>query len=98
MPAPAFIGDELTATAFALAGVDVFVPEQKALAAIFQAALAERELILITADRAADLPAAELEAALAATAPMLVVVPDLRGLSAPPDLAGRVYAALGVEQ
>ena len=98
MPAPAFIGDELTATGFALAGLDVFVPEANALAAVFRTALAERELVLITADRAAELPRNDLEAALGATTPMVVVVPDLRGRTNPPDLAGRVYAALGVEQ
>ena len=102
MGAPWFIGDEVTAAGMRLAGAQVHVPSQGAdageLTALLHQARAAAELVLLGADVAAALPAAERERALAATSPLTVIVPDVRGQAPLPDLEQRVRTILGVEQ
>lgn len=93
----AFIGDELTATGFRLAGARVYVPPPGGVRAAFDAARAEASVVLLTAALAAELPAPLLEEALGATAPLTLVVDDLLGAAPPPDLEAAMRRALGVE-
>lgn len=95
----AFIGDEVTASGFRLAGARVHVPgpSPDAVRAAFEAARAEASVVLVTAALAPLLPPALLEEALAATAPLTLVVDDLLGEAAPPDLESAMRRALGVE-
>jgi vacuolar-type H+-ATPase subunit F/Vma7 len=95
----AFIGDELTATGFRLAGARVHVPGTgpEAVREAFEAARAEASVVLVTAPLAASLPPPLLEEALGATAPLTLVVDDLLGEAAPPDLEAAMRRALGVE-
>ena len=95
----AFIGDEVTATGFRLAGARVHVPEPTpdAVREAFEAARAEASVVLVTAGLARELPPALLEEALATTAPLTLVVDDLLGDGVPPDLEAAMRRALGVE-
>lgn len=96
-PAPLFIGDEVTAAAYRIAGLAVDVATPAQARARFEAARHRQvPLILITAECAQSIPAAELDAALAAFAPVVLVVPDAAGRVPPPDLAARVRGALGI--
>ncbi|NIR32299.1 MAG: Vacuolar H+transporting two-sector ATPase F subunit [Gammaproteobacteria bacterium] len=97
MSAPVFIGDEVTATGFRLAGAHVVVPEADAVSEALERARAEAELVLITAACAQALPPAALRRALRAVHPMLVVVPDVRGEVVVPDLEARTRRVLGLE-
>jgi vacuolar-type H+-ATPase subunit F/Vma7 len=97
MAAPVFIGDELAAAGFRLAGVGVRVPA----AGLETAALAEARrtapLVLVCAAVAARIDELALRAALVAVAPLVVIVPDAQGTVAVPDLAARLRAQLGLE-
>jgi vacuolar-type H+-ATPase subunit F/Vma7 len=95
----AFIGDEVTATGFRLAGARVYVPEPApdAVREALEAARAEAAVVLVTAALAGELPPPLLEEALGATAPLTLVVDDLLGEAAPPDLESAMRRALGVE-
>jgi vacuolar-type H+-ATPase subunit F/Vma7 len=93
-----FIGDELSAAGYRLAGARVLSPEPAALAAAFAGARNEAALVLISAQYAALLPRALLDEALLAQTPLTVVVPDVRGQVPPPDLERRLRASLGVEE
>lgn len=97
MAAILFIGDELTAAGFRLAGATVRVPAPGEAAAALDAARREAELILIGADCAGSLPRAVLREALAAATPLVLVVSGVRELAPPPDPAARVRALLGLE-
>jgi vacuolar-type H+-ATPase subunit F/Vma7 len=97
MDAVAFIGDELTATGFRLAGARVYVPAPGEVREAFDAARSSASVVLVTATTAAELPPPVLEAALAATAPLTLVVEDLLGEAPPPDLEAQMRRALGVE-
>ncbi len=92
-----FLGDELSAAGFRLAGAEARVPAAGAEAELFEAALIEAALVLVTAEIAARLPPARLARALAATRPLTLIVPDVRGRAAPPDLGQAVRGQLGIE-
>jgi hypothetical protein len=75
----------------------VCTPEAgKARAALAQA-LVDAPLVLVSAALAADIGDAALLPALAAVAPLVLVVPDTTGAAAPPDVAARMRAQLGLE-
>ena len=97
MMAPVFIGDETTAAGFRLAGFETEIPPPgeagKALSRVHQ----QTRLVLITAACARDIPDQDLDEAMRATAPLLLVVPDINAAVEPPDLAVRIRQILGIE-
>lgn len=97
MPAPIFIGDEVSASAYRLGGARVRVTSGERVAADFAWACAEAELILITSEYAAQLPSDELLRAQSQLRPLLVVVPDIRGRVPLPDLCQWIRTQLGLE-
>ncbi len=97
MSAPVFIGDEVTAAGFRLAGAHVIVPEADAVPEALEHARAQAELVLITPACARALPPAVLRSALRAVHPMTVIVPDVREQVAVPDLEARMRRVLGLE-
>ena len=92
-----FIGDEVTAAGMRLAGVECVLPGRRTAAEALAEARQSAALVLITAEFARTVPAAELAAALIAEAPVLAIVPDVNGRIAPPDLTRELMAALGIE-
>ena len=93
----AFIGDELTAAGYRLAGAAAFIVPPAEAGAALAAAREQAALVLIAAAHARAVPAATLEAALGATRPLALVVDDVLGREAPPDLEQLMRHALGVE-
>ncbi len=98
MAVPAFIGDEITASAWRLIGVRATAAEAGGAAAAFDAAIGNDELLLITAACAAELDSERLDAALRQAHPLILIVPDAANRRAPPDLAREVDRVLGIEQ
>lgn len=90
-----YIGNALDAAGFRLAGVQSCAPEPGDELAAFKAA-AGCQAVFISADVAARLPRAVLEAAMTASRPLLVLVPG-DGAPSPLDPAERVRAQLGLE-
>lgn len=96
MTAPVFIGDEVTAAGYRLAGLRIYTPALDEITETLHQARRQAPLILITAEYAARLPAAILNEALAARRPPLTLVPDVAGAVPLPDLAERIRARLGI--
>ena len=92
-----YIGDELTAAGFRLAGAQILLPAVGEEAASLTQAQRDGQLILVSADVAARIPREPLEAALAALAPLTLVVPDLLGRQPVPDRAQRLRRQMGME-
>jgi vacuolar-type H+-ATPase subunit F/Vma7 len=92
----AFLGDQLTAAGFRLAGVTVHTPDPDEEAALFRQLCARAEVVLITAESAARLPPADLHAARLRTAPLVLLVPDIRGRLPLPDSGAELRRHLGV--
>jgi vacuolar-type H+-ATPase subunit F/Vma7 len=97
MPAPVYIGDEISAAGWRLAGATVAVPARGSETATLSQACAGADLVLVSAAVAERIDAATLAAAALALAPLVLVVPDPQGAVAPADLAGRLRAQLGLE-
>lgn len=91
-----FIGDEVTAQGFRLAGAGIRVPVKDGVAASFGDALREADLVLITADAAVRLDADVLENAVRAASPLVLVIPDAAFRTMPPDPADAIDRVLGI--
>ncbi len=98
MTVACYIGEEATAAGFRLAGAAVRIAEEDAEPAAFAAGANEASLVIVSSSVAARLRGGALEAALAAPAPLVVIVPDLRGEAREPDLAARLRRELGLEE
>jgi vacuolar-type H+-ATPase subunit F/Vma7 len=96
MPQPVYIGDEVDAAGYRLAGVQVYTPDAGMLREALRAAGKTASLIMLSARLAGLLPVAELEHLQSQIRPALLVVPDLSRGTAPPDLASRLRRALGL--
>jgi vacuolar-type H+-ATPase subunit F/Vma7 len=92
-----FIGDELTATGFHLAGATVLVVPPEDTAETLRNARQEASLVLLSAGHARRVGAAELDAALTSAHPLTVLVDDILGREPPPDMDRLMRRALGVE-
>lgn len=98
MAAPAFIGDEITASAWRLIGVRTTAVDVGGAAAAFDSAIGKDGLLLITAACAAELDSDRLDAALRQAQPLILIVPDAASRLTPPDLDSEVDRVLGIEQ
>ena len=97
MPAPIYIGDEVSAAGFRIAGVQVRVPQHGDEDAALSAARAEAPLVLVSASVALRIAGSELRAAAAALTPLVLIVPDVDGATPVPDLASRLRRQLGLD-
>lgn len=97
MPAPVYIGDEVTAAGFRLAGARVRVCAPERADEELVAAMERATLILIGAAHAAEVPPKRLHAAVAGLSPVVLVVGDATGEHEMPDVGARVRRELGVE-
>jgi len=98
MPAPVFIGDEVSAAAYRLAGIDTRVPQSSAVGHEFELALHAANLVVITAEFADQLSGEMLHKAVRRAAPLVLIVPDAAGRVQPADLDRQVDRVLGIEQ
>ena len=92
-----FIGDELSAAGFRLTGIETVVPEPEQASAALDDARKRAALVIMTAELASQVPAADLEAAMLAEAPALAIIPDVLFRAIPPDLGKRLRSVLGIE-
>ena len=94
---PVYLGDEVSAAGYRLAGAMVRTPPAGDETAALAWARAQAPLVLVSAPVAAGIAAGALRAALAALTPLVLIVPDLCGEVPLPDLAARLRAQLGLE-
>jgi vacuolar-type H+-ATPase subunit F/Vma7 len=93
-----YIGDEVTAAGYRLAGAEARVPVPSETGEVFRRACSDgADVILLSAALAPEIDPGELSAALIAEAPLVAIVPDAFGRCPPPDVARDVRLALGIE-
>lgn len=97
MSAPVYLGDEVSAAGYRLAGARVRTPAAGEAAQALAWACEQAPLVLVSAAVAAQIGDAVLRPALSALAPLVLVVPDPQGLAPLPDLAARLRGQLGIE-
>jgi len=96
MPAPVFIGDALSAAAYRLAGVSALSAEPGATRALLEQARQHAELILLSAEYAAELERGERARIQAWERPLVLIVPDIRNRHPVVDLASDFGMRLGL--
>jgi vacuolar-type H+-ATPase subunit F/Vma7 len=97
MTAPVYLGDEVSAAGYRLAGALVRTPRPGDAAAALAQARAQAPLVLVSAAVAAAIGQRQLRAVLSAPSPLVLIVPDLQAEVPLPDLAARLHAQLGLE-
>jgi len=97
MAVPVYLGDEVSAAGYRLAGARVRTPHAGEEGAALAWACSQAPLVLVSATVAAAIGDAALRTALSALAPLLLIVPDLQGEVPLPDLAARLRGQLGLE-
>lgn len=97
MPAPVYLGDEVSGAGWRLAGAEVHTPPAGGETAALTDACARAPLVLLSASVARGVAAPVLQRAQLALAPLVLVVPDLQGGTPPPDLAARLRSQLGLD-
>jgi len=97
MSAPIYLGDEVSAAGYRIAGALTRTPRAGEEAAALADARAQAPLVLVSAAVAAGVGEKALRAALADASPLVLVVPDLLGEAALPDIAARLRVQLGLE-
>jgi len=97
MTAPVYLGDEVSAAGYRLAGASVRTPAAGDETAALAEACAQAPLVLLSAAVAARVAEDRLRRALAALTPLVLIVPDRAGEVPLPDLAARLREQLGLE-
>jgi vacuolar-type H+-ATPase subunit F/Vma7 len=96
------IADEVSALGWRLVGALLIVPEGPPSAVTgtvrdcLRDAKSSADMVLITAEYARAIPAPELNAALLASKPLVLVIADVRHQHEPPKIEHEVRLALGV--
>jgi len=92
-----FIGDEISAAGFRLAGLDVFVPESGEEKYVLEKINENTDFIIITAQVAAAVPQPTMNHLMQMDKPLLLVITDMRNYLASPDLALSLRGQLGMK-
>lgn len=96
MAAPIFIGDEVNAAGYRLAGVRVRTPNPDDILDVIKWASAQSSLVMLTPEYAAMLSDSDHDHFLSQESPPVVVVPDIRASKHKDVLANRLRSQLGV--
>jgi len=94
----AFMGDEVSATGFRLAGADVHVPLPEQTPDLFRRLLSESQLVIVTAEVAGWVPEDLFRRAAISERPPVLVIADVRGRLEPSDLAALLRRELGMAE
>jgi len=96
MKVPVFIGDEVSAAGFRLAGVRIRTPVPPHLPAVLDWARKNSSLIMITAEYLSMLNTDEQQQLVSQLVPPVAVVPDIRMKTPVVDLSTQMRSHLGV--
>jgi vacuolar-type H+-ATPase subunit F/Vma7 len=97
MTAIVFIGDEISAAGYRLAGASVFSPSDSGVLSTFETACATAAVVMMTADAARNIPARQLNEAQTSPTPLVLVVDDIRNRVSAPSMEDYVHNILGLD-
>ena len=92
----AFIGDEVSAAGFRLAGVAAHSPDPAQAPELFERLRGEAAMILLTQEALSWVGEGRVRAATLAGRPLVLVIPDVRGRHRPPDIGEAIRRQLGM--
>jgi vacuolar-type H+-ATPase subunit F/Vma7 len=91
-----YLGDEVSAAGYRLAGIEVIVTKDGEEAQSFARVPADAALMLVSSAVAARVPPATLQRAASALHPLLLIVPARGGEARAPELVQRLRVQLGL--
>jgi hypothetical protein len=91
-----FIGDEVSAAAYRLCGIDVHIAGSSNALSLIRKSCERASLVLVGSSISQYIHAAELDQLLASIDPPVLIVPEVRGLQDVPDIASRINKQLGL--
>lgn len=98
MTLPVYIGDEVSAAGYRLAGLRVRVPAAGAARQELDWAIEQAPLVLLSTTVASEIAERELDHYLSLRNPAVVIVPDVHGVSPMIDLSERLRKQLGMQE
>jgi vacuolar-type H+-ATPase subunit F/Vma7 len=98
MTTPIYIGDEVSAAGFRLAGLRIRVPAEGEYQQALDWAMGQGPLVLVSTTVASRISPRVLDGYLSRTSPAVVVVPDVHGETPMLDLPTRLRKQLGVQE
>ncbi|MBF0444898.1 MAG: hypothetical protein HQL68_04865 [Magnetococcales bacterium] len=93
-----FIGDEISAAGWALAGMEVITPSAGSEEYTVREALRDTEMLIITAQIAQNITPGLLEKILTSTSVLTHVVGDMQNQQPQPDYEAQLRTKLGLGQ
>lgn len=90
------IADEVTASGFALAGVNTFIPQPEQAAHILQEQAEDADLVLISAGMARFIPEDILHPYQIQPKPLVIIIPGVRKQVIPKDKIQEIKKGLGI--
>jgi len=93
---PVFIGDEVSAAGFRLAGVRIRTPQAEDLPSVITWARKNTSLILITQEYLNQLNKTDQQQLVSLLEPPVAVIPDINNITPLADLATQLRSQLGV--
>ena len=91
-----FIGDAVSAAGYRLCGVQTYVAQRENALALIEESRERAALVLIGSSIVPWIHSRELDELLANIQPPVLVVPDVRGLEAVPDIESLINRQLGL--
>ncbi|MEA1888910.1 MAG: V-type ATP synthase subunit F [Pseudomonadota bacterium] len=98
MTTPIYIGDEVSAAGFRLAGLRIRVPAEGEYQQALEWAMDQGPLVLVSTTVANRISPRLLDSYLSRISPAVVVVPDVHGKTPMLDLSNRLRRQLGVQE
>lgn len=94
----AFIGDEITASGFRLAGVRTYSPAPELTRGLFFGLVSDCRCIILSAEAQRQLPPQMLQACVERGHPLLLTVPDAAYRTIPADIRRDIRKRLGMSE
>jgi len=92
----AFIGDEISAAGYRLCGVEVHIADSVNALSLIEQACKSASLVLVSSSTAQYLTTGECAVLMENITPAVVVVPDVAGKQAVPDITTMIHKQLGM--
>jgi vacuolar-type H+-ATPase subunit F/Vma7 len=96
MSAAEYIGDEISAAGYRLCGVEVHIADRRNALSLIKQAIESASLVLVGSSTAQFLATSELDVLLENITPAVLVVPDVAGGQAAPDITSLIHKQLGM--
>lgn len=93
-----FLGDEVSAVGFRLAGAVVSLPADGGLWLQIESFREECELLLITAELAQQLEEKQRQQLMRSHQPLVLIIPDIRQQTQPDDVIEPIRRRLGIRK